>query len=136
MKSQYISYAPFTSFCTTKYLSRNCVVVKVSFFQKVHIMLLVFKHCTVPEHFSVHRDSKMLHKIGDLQSNKYVISSEKNLPSRANKVRIKGQLISKCPFGFIVWAKIPTKLFLDFCPEFFFVASWGLHGSSLGFLGT
>ena len=31
----------------------------------------------------------------------------------------KGQLISKCPFGFIVWTKIPTKLFLDFCPEFF-----------------
>ena len=22
----------------------------------------------------------------------------------------KGQLISKCPFGFIVWTKIPTKL--------------------------
>ena len=31
----------------------------------------------------------------------------------------KGQLISKCPFGIIVWTKIPTKLFLDFCPEFF-----------------
>ena len=31
----------------------------------------------------------------------------------------KGQLISKCPFGFIVWTKIPTKLFLNFCPEFF-----------------
>ena len=51
------------------------------------------------------------------------------------KIVTKGQLISKCPFGFIVWTKIPTKLFLDFCPEFF-VASWGLHGSSLGFLGT
>ena len=47
----------------------------------------------------------------------------------------KGELISKYPFGFIVWTKIPKKLFLDFCPEFF-VASWGLHGSSLGFLGT
>ena len=35
MKSQYISYAPFTSFCKPKYLSQNCVVVKVSFFQKV-----------------------------------------------------------------------------------------------------
>ena len=31
----------------------------------------------------------------------------------------KGQLISKCPFGIIVWTKIPTKLFLDFCPEMF-----------------
>ena len=31
----------------------------------------------------------------------------------------KGQLISKCPFGIIVWTKIPTKSFLDFCPEFF-----------------
>ena len=48
---------------------------------------------------------------------------------------VKGQLISKCPFGIIVWTKLPTKLFLDFCPEFF-VASWGLPGSFLGFLGT
>ena len=42
------------------------------------------------------------------------------------RIFAKGQLISKCPFGFIVWTKIPTKLSLDFCPEFFFVASWGL----------
>ena len=42
----------------------------------------------------------------------------------------KVQLISKCPFGVIVWTKIPTKLFLDFCPEIFF-ASWGLP---VGFL--
>ena len=35
MKSQYISYAPFVSFCRPKYLSQNCVVVKVSFFQTV-----------------------------------------------------------------------------------------------------
>ena len=44
---------------------------------------------------------------------------------------LKGQLISKCPFGFIVWTKIPTKLFLDFCPEFFcsfLGASWKLFG--------
>ena len=47
----------------------------------------------------------------------------------------KGQLISKCPFGFIVWTKIPTKLFWISALSFF-VASWGLHGSSLGFLGT
>ena len=43
----------------------------------------------------------------------------------------KGQLISKCPFGFIVWTKIPTKLFPDFCPEFFcsfLGASWKLLG--------
>jgi hypothetical protein len=46
-------------------------------------------------------------------------------------VLFKGQLISKCPFGFIVWTKIPTKLFLDFCPEFFcsfLGASWKLFG--------
>ena len=47
----------------------------------------------------------------------------------------KGQLISKCPYEMTVSSKIPTKLFLDFCPEFF-VASWGLPGSFLGFLGT
>ena len=43
----------------------------------------------------------------------------------------KGQLISKCLFGIIVWTKIPTKLFLDFCPEFFcsfLGASWKLFG--------
>ena len=32
-------------------------------------------------------------------------------------VDIKGQLISKCPFGVIVWTKIPTKFFQDFCPS-------------------
>ena len=36
------------------------------------------KHFTAPEHFSVHRNSKMFAKIGDLTST--VISSEKNLP--------------------------------------------------------
>ena len=43
----------------------------------------------------------------------------------------KGQVISKCPFGFIVWTKMPTKLFLDLCPEFFcsfLGASWKLFG--------
>ena len=29
----------------------------------------------------------------------------------------KGQLISKCPFGVIVWTKIPTKKFDNFCPR-------------------
>ena len=28
----------------------------------------------------------------------------------------KGQLISKCPFGVIVWTKIPTKSFPGFLP--------------------
>ena len=45
----------------------------------------------------------------------------------------KGQLISKCPFGFIVWTKLPTKLFLNFCLEifcFFLGASWKLFGAS------
>ena len=45
----------------------------------------------------------------------------------------KGQLISKCPFGFIFWTKLPTKLFLNFCPEIFCTflgASWKLFGAS------
>ena len=29
----------------------------------------------------------------------------------------KGQLISKCPFGVIVWTKIPTKNLTNFCPS-------------------
>ena len=45
----------------------------------------------------------------------------------------KEQLISKCPFDFIVWTKLPTKLFLNFCPEIFCTflgASWKLFGAS------
>ena len=33
--------------------------------------------------------------------------------------KIKGQLISKCPYEKSVSSKIPTKIFLDFCPEMF-----------------
>ena len=29
----------------------------------------------------------------------------------------KGQLISKCPFGVIIWTKIPTKKFNKFLPQ-------------------
>ena len=32
------------------------------------------------------------------------------------RIFIKGQLISKCPFGVIVWTKIPTKKFDKFLP--------------------
>ena len=52
-----------------------------------------------------------------------------------NETSAKGQLISKCPYEMIVSSKIPTKLFLDFCSEFF-VPSWGIPGSFSGFLGT
>ena len=43
----------------------------------------------------------------------------------------KGQLISKCPFEKSVSSKIPTKIFLEFCPEIFcsfLGASWKLFG--------
>ena len=46
-------------------------------------------------------------------------------------VLCKGQLISECPFGVKTSSIIPTKLFLDFCPEIF-VASLGLPGSPMG----
>ena len=44
---------------------------------------------------------------------------------------IKGQLISKCPYEKSVSSKIPTKIFLEFCPEIFcsiLRASWKLFG--------
>ena len=46
-------------------------------------------------------------------------------------VNSKGQLISKCPYEKSVSSKIPTRLFLDFCPEIFcsfLGASWKLFG--------
>ena len=69
-------------------------------------------HCT-----SQHRQALALHM---LSFENFV----KSMPP-------KGRLISKCPFGIIVWTKILTKLFLDFCPEFFcsfLGASWKLFG--------
>jgi hypothetical protein len=42
------------------------------------------KHFTAPEHFSVHRDSKMFAKYGDPTNN--IISSEKNLPLRGTGI--------------------------------------------------
>ena len=43
------------------------------------------------------------------------------LTARCEKLGIiletKGQFISKCPFGFIVSSKIPTKKFVKFCPR-------------------
>jgi hypothetical protein len=36
---------------------------------------------------------------------------------KKNSVDAKGQLISKCPFGVIVWTKIPTKNLTNFCPR-------------------
>ena len=50
---------------------------------------------------------------------------------------LKGQLISKCPYEILVSSKIPTKLFLDFCPEIFcsfLGASWKFFGLPVGFL--
>ena len=36
--------------------------------------------------------------------------------AKADEMNAKGQLISKCPFGVIVWTKMPTKKFDKFCP--------------------
>ena len=49
----------------------------------------------------------------------------------------KGQLISKCPYKKSVSSKIPTRIFLNFCPEFFcsfLGTSWKDFGLYLGFL--
>ena len=48
---------------------------------------------------------------------------------------LKGQLISKCPYEIIVSSKIPKKFFW-ISALIFFVASWWVPGSFLGFLGT
>ena len=51
----------------------------------------------------------------------------KNFLSKHNRIFVKleyvvskidkGQLISKCPFGVIVWTKIATKNLTNFCPR-------------------
>ena len=47
------------------------------------------------------------------------------------RFRSKGQLISKCPFGIIVWTKYQRNYFWISALKFF-VSSWGLPGSFLG----
>ena len=42
---------------------------------------------------------------------------EKKSTFRAFASRAKGQLISKCPLGVIVWTKIPTKKLPRFLPK-------------------
>ena len=49
-------------------------------------------------------------------------NQNRNNKANANSVKVsktnftKGQLISKCPFGFIISTKIPTEKFNRFCP--------------------
>ena len=46
-----------------------------------------------------------------------ISSCQRNLmETYHNEANTKGQLISKCPFGVIVWTKIATKKFDNFCP--------------------
>ena len=59
------------------------------------------------------------------------VGPKKTAGARHSSTRAKGQLISKCPDEKSVSFKIPTKIFLDFCPEFFcsfMGASWKLFG--------
>ena len=44
------------------------------------------------------------------------LNKEKEISTNLTPIVTKGQLISKCPFVVIVWTKIPTILFLNFCP--------------------
>jgi hypothetical protein len=53
-------------------------------------------------------DSSLSPLLDTIQDFLLMLSMKTHLP--------KGQLISKCPFGVIVWTKIPTKFFPRFLP--------------------
>ena len=60
-------------------------------------------------------------------------SHKLSLILRGVRRELKGQLISKCAYEKSVLSKIPTKIFLDFCPEIFCTflgASWKLFWAS------
>ena len=46
----------------------------------------------------------------------HVLTADGRVLVIAISVKVKGQLISKYPFGVIVWTKIPTKFFPGFLP--------------------
>ena len=54
------------------------------------------------------------------ESSQNLLTSASDLKARQDiiceQVCTKGQLISKCHFGVIVWTKIPTKFFPGFLP--------------------
>ena len=59
------------------------------------------------------------------------VGQELSKSDRPELASAKGQLISKCPYEKSVSSKIPTKIFLEFCPEIFcsfLGASWKLFG--------
>ena len=49
----------------------------------------------------------------NLRKNRQMTTLKKCIPNNGST---KGQLISKCPFGVIVWTKIATKKFPRFLP--------------------
>ena len=66
----------------------------------------------------------MVMMVSAIDTGKDPVSGELNLEETTNGIKItgqisglepgtvlKGQLISKCPFGVIVWTKMPTKYF-------------------------
>ena len=83
-----------------------------NFFYKINLQLFEFHSRTMV------LDSPSGHPGTDMKRHFYSIFT-----------RIKGQLISKCPFGVKTSSKKSTELFLDFCPEIlctFLGASWKL----------
>ena len=53
---------------------------------------------------------------GQIALFEFALSSLSNIEYLRELISAKGQLISKCPFGVIVWTKIPTKKFDKFLP--------------------
>ena len=53
-----------------------------------------------------------------LEKTSYLLQVVSVNPLQAKSQKLlKGQLTSKCPFGVIVWTKIPTKKFPRFLPK-------------------
>ena len=61
----------------------------------------------LPEHFLLFKKDALAIKSGQFRFSIYLFVSLN---------QCKGQLISKCPFGVIVWTKIPTKFFRGSLP--------------------
>ena len=62
------------------------------------------------------RNMKFFLSFNKKQRRRSSTNSNFSAPYLRRSQSTKGQIISKCPFGVIVWTKIPPKKFDNFCP--------------------
>ena len=89
---------------------------QVKIFYEANFSLTILKTLDYP--LTLHIATKLSVEFSEKSdSSQWKVDLEKDFHLLPFKLFVtKGQLISKCPFGVIVWTKIPMKIFPGFLP--------------------